>query len=54
MHLVSTDKPIEGKLAKIANSLKVAQDGTVYWTVSGCDVDLQDGLLAALGDPSGR
>ncbi|KAF4518108.1 hypothetical protein B566_EDAN007809 [Ephemera danica] len=38
LHLISTDKPIEGKMAKFANSVTVAKDGTLYWTVSSCDV----------------
>lgn len=54
MHIVSTDKPIEGKLAKLANSLAVAQDSSVYWSVSSCDVGLEDGVLAMFGDATGR
>lgn len=54
MQIISTEKPIEGKMAKIANSVAVSSDGSVYWTVSSCDVGLQDGVLSLFGDGSGR
>jgi hypothetical protein len=54
MHLISTDKPIEGKMAKLANSVEVAKDGTVYWTVSSCEMTGEQVIPAMLADPSGR
>lgn len=54
MHIIQTKKPIEGKLAKLVNGVTVAQDGSVYWTTSSCDVHFDDAGLIMFGDASGR
>ncbi|KAF4518107.1 hypothetical protein B566_EDAN007808 [Ephemera danica] len=55
MQIISTEEPIEGKIAKTANSVAVSNDGSaVYWTVSSCDVGLHNGVLSFFGDGSGR
>lgn len=56
-HIIKTDKPIEGKIVRVANSVVVASDGTIYWTSSICtnsDVNVEDALVALFGDGNGR
>jgi sugar lactone lactonase YvrE len=53
--LFSSKEPIEGKIARLVNSIAVTDDAkTLYWTTSSTEADLEDGLLSVLGDPSGR
>ncbi|CAB3363935.1 Hypothetical predicted protein [Cloeon dipterum] len=53
-HLIKTDQPIAGKPVKIANSVVVGKDSTVYWTASSCDTTFDDAVIAMFGDASGR
>ncbi|XP_059472524.1 adipocyte plasma membrane-associated protein Hemomucin-like [Neocloeon triangulifer] len=53
-HLIKIDQPISGKTVKIANSVAVGKDGTVYWTASSCDTSFDDAVLTMLGDATGR
>jgi hypothetical protein len=52
--LVKLDQPIAGKSVKLANSVAVSKDGTVYWTASSCDTAFDDAVIAMFGDASGR
>ncbi|KAJ9598455.1 hypothetical protein L9F63_010851, partial [Diploptera punctata] len=52
--LVAIDEIIEDKVNKLPNSVDVAADGTVYWSVSSTNFFLQDGVFDALADGSGR
>lgn len=52
--LVSTNEPVEGKINKLPNSLDIAHDGTVYWTTSSCNFNLENGVFDMLADGSGR
>ncbi|CAB3363936.1 Hypothetical predicted protein [Cloeon dipterum] len=57
IHLIKTDVPIEGKTVRVANSVAVAKDGTVYWTSSICTnpgVDVEDAVVAIFADGNGR
>lgn len=56
-HLIKMDEPIEGKIARVANSVAVSSDGTIYWTSSICtnpDVNVKDALVAIFADGNGR
>ncbi|CAG9763984.1 unnamed protein product [Ceutorhynchus assimilis] len=52
--LVGPNTVIEGKKAKIFNSVALASNGDIYWTDSSSDFTLEDGLFTLLADPSGR
>ncbi|CAF4911027.1 unnamed protein product [Pieris macdunnoughi] len=52
--LVSADKPIEGKIPRVFNSLVVDKKGGIYFTDSSSDFFLNDGVFSSLSDPSGR
>jgi sugar lactone lactonase YvrE len=52
--LTSVDEPVEGKLNKLPNAVDVADDGTVYWSTSSCNFQLNDGVFDMLADGSGR
>lgn len=53
--IFSSADPIEGKVARLVNSVAVTDDAkTIFWTTSSTEADLEDGLLSLLGDPSGR
>ncbi|XP_065203656.1 adipocyte plasma membrane-associated protein Hemomucin-like isoform X1 [Planococcus citri] len=52
--LVRPDTLIEGKTAKLFNSLLVASDGSVYWTDSDSNFDLKNLAYSMLADGSGR
>ncbi|KAG7202561.1 hypothetical protein KM043_009757 [Ampulex compressa] len=52
--LINSSIPIEGKVAKIPNSLDIAKNGDIYWTDSSSDFPLYDGVYSAIANPSGR
>lgn len=52
--LVSPKTDIEGRKAKLFNSVAVSSDGIVYWTDSDSNVYLHDGLFTGLADGTGR
>ncbi|XP_059472527.1 adipocyte plasma membrane-associated protein Hemomucin-like isoform X2 [Neocloeon triangulifer] len=56
-HLIKTDNPIADKMVRVANSVVVAKDGTIYWTASICTnpgVDVEDAVVAIFADGNGR
>ncbi|CAG4954052.1 unnamed protein product [Parnassius apollo] len=52
--LVPPNVEIDGKQAKIFNSIALDNNRDLYWTHSSSDYDLKDGAMAVLSDPSGR
>lgn len=54
LQLVSMDEKIEGKRAKVPNSIAVASNGDIYWTDSSTEFSLEDGVFDMLADGSGR
>nr|AWX92234.1 adipocyte plasma membrane-associated protein [Tetrastichus brontispae]AXA13074.1 adipocyte plasma membrane associated protein-like protein [Tetrastichus brontispae] len=52
--IVDNKTPIEGKIPLITNSLDIASNGDIYWSDSSTEFTLQDGVFAALANPSGR
>lgn len=52
--LVERNTVVEGKRVGIFNSVEIAKDGTIYWTDSSSDFELQDGIYTILADGSGR
>lgn len=52
--IVSKEKPIEGKVPMVINSLDVASNGDIYWSDSSTEFTIEDGTYATLANPSGR
>ncbi|RZF36378.1 hypothetical protein LSTR_LSTR002974 [Laodelphax striatellus] len=52
--VVEADRIIAGKPCKLLNSVDVARDGTIYFTVSSTTVDIQNGVFALLSNGDGR
>ncbi|XP_039282648.1 adipocyte plasma membrane-associated protein [Nilaparvata lugens] len=52
--LVHANQIIAGKPCKLLNSVDVALDGTIYFTVSSTTIDLQNGVYSMLSDGDGR
>lgn len=52
--IVAIDEIIDGKPVKVPNSVDVANDGTIYWSVSSTSHYLYDGVYTLLADGNGR
>ncbi|KAK0088374.1 hypothetical protein PV325_012272 [Microctonus aethiopoides] len=52
--IIDISVPIEGKVAMLPNSIDVASNGDLFWTVSSNDFQLKDGMFSMLTDPTGR
>lgn len=52
--IIDISVPIEGKVAMLPNSIDVASNGDLFWTVSSNDFQLRDGMFSMLTDPTGR
>lgn len=52
-NLVNITKPINGKKLMLPNSVDVAENGDIYWTISSTEFPLYEGLHTALSNPSG-
>nr|AGL98097.1 hemomucin [Macrocentrus cingulum] len=52
--IVDTSVPFDGKIPLLPNSVDVAQNGDLYWTVSTTEYKLYDLLQALLSNPTGR
>lgn len=52
--IVDITKPIAGKLPMLPNSIDVASNGDLYWTVSDSQFKLNDLVFSFLANPSGR
>lgn len=53
-NIVNISKPIGGKFSRTPNSVDVAKNGDLYWTVSSTDFALYDIMMMFLSNPSGR
>ncbi|KAL6255933.1 hypothetical protein P5V15_013172 [Pogonomyrmex californicus] len=53
-NIVNISKPIDGKISRIPNSIDIAKNGDLYWTVSSTDFALYDIVQSFLANPSGR
>ena len=53
-NLVDKDAVIDGKVAKTFNSVALAQNGKIYYTVSSTNYHLDESVGEMLGAPSGR
>lgn len=54
VNIINSSEPIDGKTAKIFNTLDIAKNGDIYWTDSSTDFYLHDGMYSLLANPSGR
>ncbi|KAK9309408.1 hypothetical protein QLX08_000896 [Tetragonisca angustula] len=54
VNIVNSSEPIDGKTAKIFNTLDIAKNGDIYWTDSSTDFYLHDGMYSFFANPSGR